>query len=208
MSRRAKIIFACLMLALLGVPLVYALLTWHPAEPLRFHAKTLREQHYRNPSNVDFQVYEIEVENTTGVPIHIIHGAVSFITPSASTFPIASEPAGFLGKDEHARPAGRTLSHAILEEVITVPAYGKVRCIAGIYADATAVMNAGQVHIAYQWRSGTKEVALGITSWLQKNVFAEPTVTPPSFPSADYATAPVHAGDLHLPPSRNRTPVP
>jgi hypothetical protein len=221
MSRRAKIILTGLLLALLSVPLVYTVLTWRPLEPLRFRATALREQHYRSPGEVDFQVYEIEVENTSGVPIHIIHGEMSLVTPSASTFPLVSEPAGFLGRDEEAHLAGRTLSHAILEEVIIVPAYGKVRCIAGIYQDATAFMSSGHVHIAYRWMSGTKQFALGITTWIQEQVpgaiistssgSASSAIvsTPPSFPAADHDTARVHAESLRLPPSlRSRHAAP
>jgi hypothetical protein len=206
MSLRAKIIFGCLLLALFSVPLVYTLLTWHPEQPLRFRATALREQHYRSQGHVDFQVYEIEVENTSGVPIHIVHGEVGLVMPSAFG-PIPSGVAGFLGKDDGTPFAGRTLSHAILEEVIIVPAYGKVRCIAGIYHDATSIMRAGQVHIGYEWKSGTKQVAMGITSWVQAHLLGSHTTTPPSFPTTDRDTSPVDAEGLHLPASRTSTPA-
>lgn len=226
MSSRARLLTACLLLALLSIPLVYAALTWRPAEPLRFRATALREQHYRSPGEVDFQVYEIEVENTSGVPIHIIHGEMSIGAPAASHIFPGSSPAGFLGRDEAAHLAGRTLSHAIVEEAITVPAYGKVRCIAGIYTDATALMSSGEVHIAYRWMSGTKQLALGLTTWVQEllpgadtlsatsslsssSSAPPPPPTPPSFPAADHDTARVHAESLHLPASRSRiTPAP
>ncbi|RBP36955.1 hypothetical protein DES53_11596 [Roseimicrobium gellanilyticum] len=208
MSRRAKIILACLFTVLLGIPLGYAWFTWRPVDPLRFRATALREQHYRSREHVDFQVYEIEVENTSGVPIRILHGEVG-LEYDTVLGPISSSGiVGFLGKDDTAHFADRTLSHTILEDAITVPAYGKVRCTAGIYQDATAIMSTGQIHIAYEWMSGTKEVMLGVTSWVQKHLLARGATAPPSFPSTDRNTALVNAQGLHLPATRSTTPAP
>ena len=78
MSRRTKLLIAALFLVLLGIPAVYAILTWRPENPLRFRLGTLhrspesladRQSHRRHGPRTRVSVV---VENTSAVPIYML----------------------------------------------------------------------------------------------------------------------------------------
>lgn len=71
MSRRTKYIIAALFLVLLTIPVVYLVLTWSPANPLRFRVEPST---YPDTAG-DFQVV---IENTSSVTVEVQHFWASF----------------------------------------------------------------------------------------------------------------------------------
>jgi hypothetical protein len=77
MSRRSAFWIMVLFLGLTGIPMVYCILTWSPAEPLRF--RITRDLGPGSTSQITafarpLRELEVEVENTRGVTIQF-HGA-------------------------------------------------------------------------------------------------------------------------------------
>lgn len=70
MSRRTKLIITALFLVLLGIPSIYIPITWRPETPLRIHLVDIHEQNEIKEGQPHRSV-EIEVENTSMVPIHL-----------------------------------------------------------------------------------------------------------------------------------------
>ncbi|QIF01976.1 hypothetical protein [Roseimicrobium sp. ORNL1] len=89
MSRRSAIWIMVLFLGLTGIPMVYCILTWSPAEPLRF--RITRDLGTGTSSTSQLAAFarplrelEVEVENTRGVTIQF-HGATVWVPDSSGS---------------------------------------------------------------------------------------------------------------------------
>ncbi|MEZ0275646.1 MAG: hypothetical protein ACAH88_12140 [Roseimicrobium sp.] len=69
MSRRTKLIITALFLVLLGIPAAYVAITWHPANPLRFHL--VEQKEIERMGVAGDGIFVITVMNTSNVPIRL-----------------------------------------------------------------------------------------------------------------------------------------
>jgi hypothetical protein len=91
MSRRIKVLVACLMAMLLTVPLVYAWIAWRPVEPLSFEVVGRHQVVEQIPDLLGRGVgvstkyiYDIEVRNASPATIRLVYAAV-LASPSPGT---------------------------------------------------------------------------------------------------------------------------
>lgn len=67
MPRRTKLLITAIFLVLLGIPVTYIALIWHPPNPLRF--RVVEESVEKHPRGVSYHWMRMELRNTSDVTV-------------------------------------------------------------------------------------------------------------------------------------------
>lgn len=161
MSRRTKLIITALFLVLVSIPVVYVVLTWSPAEPLRF--RVVGDRTVETPRDGRTRrVLEIEIENTSMVPVQTMSGSL-ILRDQDGEHDVG--PAGLLNI---VIPHSRNLAPVI------IPSHSSIRREAWLDAyehrDPFILKASLQgATIQYWWHSATKAQGRLIFLWLKEH---------------------------------------
>ncbi|QIF01992.1 hypothetical protein [Roseimicrobium sp. ORNL1] len=148
MSRRAKLIFVAIFLALLSVPAIYLGLTWHPQSPLRF----IPTPGEHAPVPVDNEVMvPLTIENTSRAPIHLL--VASFYDTSHTGK--SDDSLGVITPELQINSGISTSP-----EYILIPASGQFSGIAMLDHEGYTRLRDGSAQVEYLWASRIKYQAI------------------------------------------------
>jgi hypothetical protein len=156
MSRRTKLLIAALFLVLLSIPVGYILLTWSPANPLRF--RLIGPEPSAGQVVNETTWYEIEVRNTSCVDIQMFDTNVISLDPTG-------KPLRSIGTLQT-----RTTSPLYYWGYTSVPAYGTIRSRTLIADQDIPYITAGDVRVNYNCVSQTRHLWMNVQRWISKLV--------------------------------------
>ncbi|RBP36956.1 hypothetical protein DES53_11597 [Roseimicrobium gellanilyticum] len=166
MSRRTKVLITALFLALLSVPIVYAIVAWSPERPLRFRVipddGRYREYRYDN----SMRVYDVEVVNTSAAAIHLDGGSIHVKNAVGGLMP------GSLGYLD--RASGTKLASGQYV-ALSVPAHSTVRGHACVHENFAPLFTSGRAVIKYTWVSNVRERAVRAMNAALRRLKKHPT---------------------------------
>ncbi|RBP36976.1 hypothetical protein DES53_115117 [Roseimicrobium gellanilyticum] len=171
MSPRTKRIILAIFLVLLAIPVVYLALTWHPRNPWRIRQVTAQVDSMRG-----VQVLEIELENTSSVPLHI-YAAMLERTAAAG----AHGPRGVILAPQ-GQPLRLTGVGVLGQYPMRAPSHGVLRFEVPV-RDAAKDLASDELCVGCVWASNTKHYALMVCGWLEEKLPLrwKPLVPMPTF---------------------------
>jgi hypothetical protein len=162
MSRRTKLTITTLFLVLLGIPVVYLAFTWSPVEPLRFRLLSLHPL----PADTSRELLEIEVTNTSAVPIHLF---MAVLQRDSATGGVEEVLALSASKGHSASPSAATTGGS---SSIRIPAHSTVKCEAEI--DHVANVQ-GSARMNHTWISHPKyltyKMVIGLYPYVPESLY-------------------------------------
>ncbi|QIF01972.1 hypothetical protein [Roseimicrobium sp. ORNL1] len=165
LSRRTKVI----LLALVGIPLLYTVLTWAPREPLRFR---VAGQHTPTSGNAYTSV-GVVIENTSATPVCLFKADLTAAQASdngASPEPLpattdATARVGLFHPMEHPH---RQMSDK--RSMVIIPGHSTLEVAALVEHANVDAAKTGQLHFQYEWMSDTRRRASTALHWLRAHV--------------------------------------
>jgi hypothetical protein len=164
MSRRIKVLLACLGAILLSIPLGYVCVAWRPVDPLSFEVMGRHKVVEQVPDLLGREsevrtkyTYDIEVRNASPTTIHPVFASV-LSAPAPGT-------AENIGGLDLGRPPGH--SGKPLEDItLALPAHGTTRLRMTLNDDRVV---AGTT-VYYQWYSGIRGRASELKATIKRHL--------------------------------------
>ncbi|QIF01947.1 hypothetical protein [Roseimicrobium sp. ORNL1] len=161
MSRHTRFIALAIFALLLGIPLGYLVLAWHPAAPLTFHLER-GEPTVRNVKLLgSYRARWVRVENSSFTPIEF-RGATLLLKSGPMTSWDAPPGLILLVHGALITPIPRTFPPPLV-----VPARGRIVADAMLAPPLVEELPKDNVCVLYQWQSLPRSKASSMAKWLQ-----------------------------------------
>ncbi|RBP36988.1 hypothetical protein DES53_115129 [Roseimicrobium gellanilyticum] len=172
MSRPTKLILFVLLPLLLGIPAVYAMLMWRPANPLTFRMERVEEAAADDPAAL--RTVHIKIGNAGSTPIHLVSASLG-----NGTGEIAGDHSGPIYPAPWFAPGGYTL---------TIPARGSVDVTAPIDPVTLETPPVDGIFVHYTWTSKLKWKVTVLSLHLRARLPASLEGLVPRFPAEEDVT--------------------
>ncbi|QIF01966.1 hypothetical protein [Roseimicrobium sp. ORNL1] len=161
MSRRTKLIITALFLVLLAIPVVYAVLTWRPQNPLRF--RQLGESVLRDETGkVYYSRKLLEVRNISVAPVLCLSGTYSWESPEGEGTFFASWSLGGSTIEERFIPPGGAIQIELDPPNLMPAEYSKHR--------QAGEQRSGEGRVHYRWGSRVQASTSSACLWISEKL--------------------------------------